>query len=225
MFSNLDNTKELSFSDALKDSQGRYLLTESMYVDFPGERKLHEVEIGPPKPVEDWKLDYSFNGSVGGTHYPDFNTIIYNDSYQNTPVKIHERDHAMFGQYHDKNIGLKIVDNIFKHEFLNDDVVDKWGYHDEPGEIRARLMEMRFDNKLDPTHIYTEEEIKSILGKPQFGKDKIKELFKKLYNNGYCVTALTKKIVAVKIKDFEKADKLVSAFSANWLCEKFFLFL
>jgi hypothetical protein len=44
--------------------------------------------------------------------------------YQNTSTKIHERDHAMFGQYNDKNIGLKIVDNIFKQEFL-DDVVDK----------------------------------------------------------------------------------------------------
>jgi hypothetical protein len=53
LFSNLDNTKELSFSNALKNPQGRYLLTEGMYADFPGERKLYEVEVGPPKPVED----------------------------------------------------------------------------------------------------------------------------------------------------------------------------
>lgn len=167
LFSNLDNTKELSFSDALKDSQGRYLLTESMYADFPGERKLHEVEIGPPKPVEDWKLDYSFNDSVAGTHYPDFNTIIYNDLYQNTSTKIHERDHAMFGKYDGKNIALKIVENIFKHEFL-DNVVGKWGYYDEPGEIRARLMQMRYNNRLDPNHKYTLDEIENMRNDPTF---------------------------------------------------------
>ena len=167
LFSNLDNTKELSFSDALKDSQGRYLLTESMYADFPGERKLHEVEVGPPKPIEDWKLDYSFNGSVGGTHYPDFNTIIYNDLYQNTPIKIHERDHAMFGKYNDKNIGLRIVENIFKQDFL-DNVSDKWGYYDDPGEIRARLMQMHYNNQLDPKHKYTLEEIENMRNNPTF---------------------------------------------------------
>lgn len=167
LFSNLDNTKELSFSDALKDSQGRYLLTESMYADFPGERKLHEVEVGPPKPIEDWKLDYSFNGSVGGTHYPDFNTIIYNDLYQNTPIKIHERDHAMFGKYNDKNIGLRIVENIFKQDFL-DNVSDKWGYYDDPEEIRARLMQMRYNNQLDPKHKYTFEEIENMRNSPTF---------------------------------------------------------
>lgn len=199
LFSNLDNTRELSFSDAVKDSQGRYLLTESMYSDFPGERELYEVEIGPPKPVDDWKLDYAFNGSVKGTHYPDFNTIIYGDKYQHTPIKIHERDHAMFGQYGNDNIGLKIVENIFKQEFL-DNVSDKWGYYDDPDEIRARLMEMRFNNKLDPTHKYTLEEIENMRNDPNFKDDHI---FNR-YTNKYIEYLLN--TVAQNITDPNRID-------------------
>lgn len=58
------------------------------------------------------------------------------------------------------------------------EIIDRWGlkpgimyddYLDKPSEIYSRLMELRFNNNLDPNHEYTLEEVQELRNKNHTG--------------------------------------------------------
>lgn len=93
------------------------------------------------------------NEYVLGRYYPGLHTIVYRDQYTPNDVKIHERMHSI-----DPFSGNdQILGNINLLPGVKPDP-----YLDSPREIKARLMQFRFDHKIDPTHKYNLFEIQNL---------------------------------------------------------------
>lgn len=107
-------------------------------------------------------LKYLFRG----TRLPDTNILIYSTPFdRDSEIKIHERSHALdasnpfvpsFGV--PPGIRLQLLPGVK----LN------WGYWDRGDEVKSRLMELRFNNRLDPTHKYNIFEIRNMRKDPNF---------------------------------------------------------
>lgn len=71
------------------------------------------------------------------------------------------------------------------------EIIDRWGlkpgimyddYLDKPSEIYSRLMELRFNNNLDPNHEYTLEEVQELRNKNHTGRTE-NQFYKSNINN------------------------------------------
>ena len=140
----LDKVDEWTVSDAIKDPVMREILKAWF---------LRDVKVDNPDSLTDKDLKL-MNYLQKGAYYPVSHWILYSDGYENSSTKIHERTHA---------IGFPLG---FKKRLLPG--VEKDRYYDDSGEVRSRLMQMRFENYLDPTHKYNLHEIRNMRGDKEF---------------------------------------------------------
>lgn len=112
-----------------------------------------------------------------GTYYPKRHAIFYpNSNSANNSAKIHERTHAatMNGDHMNNYWELMPIrpkdsnytDELKKQRSLNKDRFGR--YDDDIREITARLAQLRYVNKLDPTHTYTLDEVRNMRSHPNF---------------------------------------------------------
>lgn len=165
----LNSLKEFKAEDAIKDSEGRKLLVDHYYSYFPKEAPDPEF-IGPNKSPNDWELLFPSRYIYKGLYDQDNHAVIYNDKEDSTATKIHERTHASIPKIPGWSTHpiLKEIYNTILQEGVKED-----SYYDKISEIYARLMELRYSNKLDPSHTYTLEEIKAMREDPNFKDFKI----------------------------------------------------
>lgn len=76
-------------------------------------------------------------------------------------------------------------------------------YLDKPSEIYSRLMELRFNNNLDPNHEYTLEEVQELRNKNHTGDRTENQFYKSNINN----PTIPKKIEPIKKLYFTKGLK------------------
>ena len=159
----LNNVKEFTMSEALKDINTRKWLQDYYYQILPEERPDTNL-IGPPKPVSDYDLGFLAYINAGMANNR-LNTIVYADDSNNDSTKIHERAH----------ISIPFIKGWSRHPVLSpisnvklQNTTEPDSYFDSISEIYARLMQLRYDNNLDPSHTYTKEEINAMRNDPDF---------------------------------------------------------
>lgn len=159
----LNNVKEFTMSEALKDINTRKWLQDYYYQILPEERPDTNL-IGPPKPVSDYDLGFLAYINAGMAN-KRLNTIVYADDSNNDSTKIHERAH----------ISIPFIKGWSRHPVLSpisnvklQNTTEPDSYFDSISEIYARLMQLRYDNNLDPSHTYTKEEINAMRNDPYF---------------------------------------------------------
>ena len=159
----LDNVKEFTMSEALKDINTRKWLQDYYYQHFPNEKPSPEL-IGPPKPVSDYDLEF-LEFLYKGLANNKLNTIVYNEDDFNNSTKIHERAHISipFIRGWSRHPVLSPISNVQLQNTTEPD-----SYYDSITEIYARLMQLRYDNNLDPSHTYTQEELEAMKNDPNF---------------------------------------------------------
>lgn len=98
---------------------------------------------------------------VKGFYTPYYKHIIYNPEYNGIPndVMVHERTHSLgYTPYY--NSINKVVSKFKKNGVpITVDGVDVNEYLDSGDEVYARLNAFRYANNLNPSHIYSKEEI------------------------------------------------------------------
>lgn len=140
----LDSVDEWTVSDAIKDPVMRETLKR---------RFLRQVKVDNPDSLSDKDLKL-MNYLQKGVYYSGSHQILYSDRYENSSTKIHERTHAIKFPL---GFGIRLLPGVEKNR-----------YYDNSGEIRSRLMQMRFENYLDPTHKYNLHEIRNMRGDKEF---------------------------------------------------------
>lgn len=161
----LSNLEEYLLSDGIKDPKVRPHLVN---------KYKNSVRHSKDEPITDDDLrllKYIFSG----TKLPDTNIIIYSTPYsRDNTTKIHERAHGIdannpFIPSFGVPSGVKLK--------LRPGIKDDWFYWDRIDEIKSRLMELRFNNKLDPTHKYNIFEIRNMRKDPKFKDSRIFERY------------------------------------------------
>lgn len=165
--SNLANTKEYSLGgkflpNVLTDQKFTKALKQSMYNKYSNVRS----EFQKADDVPDDYLQY-LAGVQYGAYYPQFDAILYSYDY-NRPTIIHERTHALNPTAQKRAI-INTCNprfNIFKGftpgiEWRKEGI-DENNYLDSSDEIYSRLMEFRYQNKMDPKRKYTEQDIETM---------------------------------------------------------------
>lgn len=123
------------------------------------------------KQILDFGSDYKLNDydesarivdyMVKGFYTPYYKHIIYNPEYNGIPndVMVHERTHSLgYTPYYDSI--NKAVSKFKKNGVpITVDGVDVNKYLDSGNEVYARLNAFRYANNLNPSHIYSKEEI------------------------------------------------------------------
>lgn len=101
-----------------------------------------------------------------GAYNRNSGNITYEENPENSTI-IHERTHSLQALPQRNKINLLRYDNpndFFRGEYDNIylDGVEKSFYYDSDNEIYSRLMQFRFDNKLNPKKKYTIEDIQKM---------------------------------------------------------------
>lgn len=139
---------------------------------------------------------YSFKrgklpGKITGQTNHKEKTITTSDDSKSTEV--HEWTHAS-RPYEQIAKVKEIIDRWgFKHGIMRDDYLDK------PSEIYSRLMELRYNNNLDPNHEYTLEEVQELRNKNHTGDYLIRT------ENQFYKSNINNPTIPKKIEPIEKA--------------------
>lgn len=123
------------------------------------------------KQILDFGSDYKLNDydesarivdyMVKGFYTPYYKHIIYNPEYNGIPndIMVHERTHSLGSTPYYNSIN-KAVSKFKKNGVpITVDGVDVNKYLDSGNEVYARLNAFRYANNLNPSHIYSKEEI------------------------------------------------------------------
>lgn len=104
------------------------------------------------------------------------------------------------------------------------EIIDRWGlrpgimrddYLDKPSEIYSRLMELRYNNNLDPNHEYTLEEVRELRNKNHTGDYLIRT------KNQYYKSNINNPSIPEKVEPIEKAIDLNLYKGAEELFERY----
>ena len=145
----LDSVKEYNYEDAVKNPTIKQHLINTYISEFEKDRRLPSPKNG----VNEEILKH-LELVKKGIYYGDPHTIVYFKNNGESSVKIHEREHS------------SRIPTTIQVKTTHPEDADE--HLDNPLEVKARLMQMRFDNKLDPEHTYTEQEVENMRKSPNF---------------------------------------------------------
>lgn len=139
-----NNLKEVGMSQSQWNKQMQNLKTVKIY--------KHNSLL--PQSIKKKNTKYDFDPRyTEGMYLPDYHTLFFNSKNPGKSIQVHEGTHSqqpeVQGEIIPRHIKLK-------------NGVQYNSYYDDPDEINSRIMEFRYNNKLDPNKKYTIEEIKKM---------------------------------------------------------------